>query len=346
MKQLNVWFLDRKGTITQEPILVEKYSIHRDYITQEKSEFILPGTVAYTKGDFLFAKFSGGNKNVFFGVIDSYEGEKIVAIDIYNLVNFEFPATRISGNSFELHYKNLITRYLIQDQTKGLSILDVETRTNTKHIYQPSEPPTPTNLVKYAINAFKKYNIVWDFDRFENGRIKTVIERRSDTLQLKNNVYDFVNWEVSTTEVGKNTENQLMIVNKTTNNSETPSVLSTYYLTTQNDVTTNANDPNIFKPTKTKVYIYDTNEADKPTYQEVAESELKGNYYAHEINFDLNDKSELVDFDNLKIGVLTKIYYNDRLFDSVLTGYQISNDSDFIGLKFGHIRSRLSEILE
>ncbi|MCV5997743.1 hypothetical protein MZO23_014750, partial [Enterococcus faecalis] len=69
-KQLNVWFLNRQGEITQEPVIVEDYDINRDYITQEKSEFTLPSTVAFEKGDFLFAKFSGGSRNVFFGIID------------------------------------------------------------------------------------------------------------------------------------------------------------------------------------------------------------------------------------------------------------------------------------
>lgn len=346
MKQLNVWFINRKGEITQEPTIVEKYDINRDYITQEKSEFTLASTVQFEKGDFIFAKFSGGDKNVFFGVIDSYEDSKIVATDIYNLVNFEFPATRISGNSFESHFYNLINRYLLQDTTKTIGILDVEIRTNTSHIYQPSEPPTATNLVKYAINAFKKYNIIWEFDRFENGRIKTYLERVTDAIQLKNNIYDFVNWEVSTTEVGKNTENMLLIVNKNTNNSEGPNILATWYLTTNNEVTQNANDASIFKPTKTKVYIYDTTATDAPSYSDVANSELKGNYYSHEINFELKDDSEMIDFDSLRIGTLANIYYNEKLFQSVLTGYSMTSESDFIGLRFGHIRSRLSEVLE
>lgn len=345
-KQLNVWFLNRRGEISQEPVIVEDYDINRDYITQEKSEFTLPSIVAFEKGDFLFAKFSGGSRNVFFGIIDSYEGDKVVATDIYNLVNFDFPATRISGSSFESHFYNLINRYLVQDTTKQMSILDVEVRTNTAHIYQPSEPPTATNLVKYAINAFKKYNVIWEFDRFENGRIKTYLEHITDMIQLKNNVYDFVNWEVSTTEVGKNTENMLLIVNKNTNNSEGPNILATWYLTTNNEVTQNSNDSAIFKPTKTKVHIYDTTATDAPSYSDVANSELKGNYYSHEINFDIKNESEIIDFESLRIGTLANIYYNEKLFQSVLTGYQITSNSDFIGLKFGHIRSRLSEVLE
>jgi hypothetical protein len=78
----------------------------------------------------------------------------------------------------------------------------------------------------------------------------------------------------------------------------------------------------------------------------VANSELKGNYYSHEINFDIKNESEIIDFESLRIGTLANIYHNEKLFQSVLTGYQITSNSDFIGLKFGHIRSRLSEVLE
>ena len=343
--QINIWIIDRKGTITQEPIIVSKAAIQPDYITQDASAFELPYDASFVRGDFILAKVMNSAAVSFFGVISSYEDNKVVAKDLLGLVNFEFPATRMSGSSFEQHFKNLVNRYLLQDASKDLNILDIEVKTNTPHIYQPDEPPKATNLMSYAINGFKKYNVVWQFDKFENGRIKTVIEAITESMQLKDNIADFQDWEISTTEVGKNAQNHLLIVNKNTTNSEGPNVLAERYLTTNNDITSNVNDPAVIKPTTTKVSIYDTTATDKPSYDDLANSELKGNYYSHEISFTMSKDNEFFSVEKLKLGMLATIYSNERLYKSVLTGYEYLSDSDRVKLKFGHVKSRLSELL-
>ena len=343
---LNVWIINREGN-TVFSTQATSYEINRDYLTSEKSNFVIPiDETSEIKGGFLLAKFQHGKGIAFFGVVDSFENSNVICNDIFSLVNFEFPATRMSGNSFEQHAKNLINRYLIQDVGKNIDILDINVLTNTPYIYQPSEPPTPTNLMKYLINGFKKYNVVWRFDGIVNGRIKTSFERIETSLILKNNVYDFVNWDISSTQVGKGVENHLMIVNKNTTNAEGPNILSEWWLTTENEVTQNQNDEKVVRPTKTKVWIYDTAEENKPTYQDLAKSELSGGYYSHEILFEMKKENDLVHFDDLQIGLLSTIYYNNRVYQSVLTGYRLTNDSAFIELRFGHIRSRLSELLE
>jgi len=345
MRYLNIWVIQRNGLVSSS-VKTTSYEINRDYITSEKSTFEVSEALDFAQGDFLMAKFPHGEGLAFLGLIDSYENKTIVCEDLFSIVDFEFPATRMSGKSFEQHAKNLINRYLLQDANKIIDILDVETRTSTNHIYQPSEPPTPTNLQKYLINAFKKYNVVWRIDRYENFRIKSVVERVSSTLNLKNNNNVFIDWDISTVEVGRGIENHLQIINKNTTNSEGPNILSEWWLTTNNEVTQNANHPDIFRPTKTKIWIYDTTEEEKPSYQDIAESELKGSYYAHEITFKMPIENELIKFEDLNIGRLANIIYDDKQYQSVLTGYLLTNDSDSIELRFGHIRSRLSELLE
>lgn len=344
-EQINAWIIDRKGVITQEPIVVTKADIQPDCITQDASTFELPDDVSFVRGDFILAKVMNSEYVSFFGVISSYEDNKVVAKDLLGLVNFEFPATRISGPSFEQHLKNLISRYLLQDISKNISILDIDVITNTSHIYQPTEPPVATNLMNYAINGFKKYNVVWRFDKFENGRIKTVIEAVSDSVQVKDSIVDFQDWEVSTTEIGKNTQNHLLIVNKNTTNSEGPNILAERYLTTNNEITNDYANASVFKPTTTKVSIYDTTATDKPSYDDLANSELKGNYYSHEISFTMSKDNEFFSTKNLKLGMLTTVYKSGKIYKSVLTGYEYLSDSSRVKLKFGHLKSRLSELL-
>lgn len=344
MRNLNVWVYDRSCTIS-DMTTCAKYSVDSDYITSSKSKFTLDQDIAWEEGGFLLAKFKDSGTVAYFGVTDSMEDDELVCNKLISLVNFQFAATRVSGASFETHGRNLLNKYLIEDTSKKMSALQLEVVTNTSHLYQPKEQVTPTNLMTYFVNAFKKYNIVWGFNGIVNGALKTTLEKKTKTLQIKDNSSDFVNWKVSTTSVGKGVENELMIVNKNTSNSEGPNILATYYLTTDNELTTDINHPKVNRPTITKVYIYDTTAVDKPAYQDVADSELKGNYYAHEISFGLYLDSQLISFEDLTEGTLVNISHKGVTYRSVLTGISFSNTADYVTLKFGHIRSRLSELL-
>lgn len=341
-----IWIINRQGEqIGLENAVNSVYGV--DAISNEKSTFpLLNPEKKYQKGDFILAKEEDGSGINYFGVIDSYEDNTLVANDITVLANFEFPAGKISGDSFEDHFYKLLKRYLLDDPTKDLGILEVEVRTSTKHLYQPKETPTATNLMKYLVNAFKKYNIVWQFDRFEGGKIYTYIEAVKESFQMKDNLSEFRDWEVSTTEVGKDTENMLLIVDKAMTDVMNPKILSTWYLKDDNTVTQDKTDPNIIKPTKTKVNIYDTTATDKPTYESVANSELKGSYYSHEIKVNADIDNRMVNVRDLRVGHLANIHYEDTLYKSVLSGFSIKEGTNTIELRFGNTRSRISELLE
>lgn len=344
---MNIWVINRKGKVYDMQVSRQsQFGI--DIIDSEKSEFPLVNAKTwYDKGDFFLAKEPGGEGYTYFGVVDSYENETVKCNDITILANTEFPATKISGPSFEKHAKTLLERYVIGDPTKNLNIIDIEVRSDTKHTYQPAEPPTPTNLMSYLRNGFKKYNIIWAFDKFENGRIKTYIEKINDHIHFKDNIDGIRDWDVSTTEVGKDVENQLYIVDKwNTQNSEVITPLATYYLTLENEVTTTPTPDTVNYPTRAKTVIYDSKDEHKSPLVDVAESELKGNYYSHEIIFQASRQMAVVDISSLRIGTLTDITYKGKEYKSVLTGWKADEDSDFVEMKFGHIRSKLSELLE
>lgn len=363
--EVQVFILNRADAKIKTSVLASGYEINRDYLTNEKSTFSLAGAYDATEGDFLLAKTIGNKEAInlyqqstiaplYFGVIDSFENGNIIACDLYHLVQFDFPATRKTGNSFEAHVEALLRYYLLSDSSKLAGVIEItrDPTINTPHSYQPDENPTATKLTDYLINGFKKYNVTWEVvdvyydttSAIPQLKIKTAIRKKTATIQLKNNAYAFLNWDVYVTTVGRNTENKLLIVEKGMTNSEAPKIRSTWYLTTDNQVTQSMNDE-VYKPTKTKVAIYDPTATDNPTYQEIAKSELTGNYYAHEISFDLAEHNELLPVSRLEIGLLAKIVYDQVLYNSVLTGYLIRSDTDVIHLRFGHVRSKLSEIL-
>ena len=84
----------------------------------------------------------------------------------------------------------------------------------------------------------------------------------------------------------------------------------------------------------------------RPTYQEIAADMLRGNHYSHEITFDLTRDNEFLNWDDFVMGLKYNIIYDGSMFKSVLTGWRYSSDGRFVQLRFGNVRSRLSELLE
>lgn len=360
---LNIYILNREDLAIKRYEKSFNYEINRDYLTNEKSTFEA-GQGEAEVGDFLIAKFSSegiltygdsGSKPLYFGVIDSFENGNIITCDLYNIANFTIAATRktggASGGGFGVHIQNLLNKYLDNSKLVSKVVWNVDDSAKVAYSYQPSDPPVETNMIDYLINGFKKYNITWELDTIyyeqedsSTLHIGTIIKKKTKTIQLKNNNYSFINWDIYENEVGRNLENQLLIIDKATTDSENPVILNTYYIEKDGTITQSIND-NVYKPTKTKIYIYDTTQEDAPSYLEVAQSELAGNTYAHEINFDIVKNNNLIAIEDLEIGLLANIMYGTTIYKSVLTGYIISSANNFISLKFGNTRSTLREVL-
>lgn len=317
-----------------------------DYITMDPSRFkILDKDIVYKKGDYLIGKFEDTALFSYFGIITSKEDDVFVTKSLLALLDFEIPTARIKGPSFEAHARDLIYKYLINDATKDASNIVITIESNTAHNYQPKEPPSQTNMTTYMINGFRKYNVVWEFVKVKDGKIYTVLKRVTKKVKIKNNVDYLYDWSFSNTEVGVGVANKLLIVDKTTTDMMNPKILSTWYINEENELTQNANDPKIYKPTKTVVNIYDTTDEKKPTYNDVADEELKGSTYSHEIQCTMRRGNLLISDEDLLIGTLYEIVYDGETYQSVIAGYAF-NDDVTVELRFGHIRSRLSEILE
>jgi|GEM_PF-2232465 len=364
--KLNLTVLNRSDFTIKSQSECYAWEINRDYLTNEKSRFSPINVMNFDVGDFILAKTTMGRYRktsdrddsvdpIYFGIIESEEkGQSniINARDFYNIVNFEFPATVQSGSNVQQHLKNLLYLYLINDPTKNAANIEISIIGNPiPWAYQPNTPPTPTNLNDYLVNVFKKYLVTWEavdiyYDHAGNIHIDTQIGPKSNTFSLKNNVYDFANWSVYYTPANKDVPNMLQIVDKwTTTNMETPNILSTWYLQKDGTLTQSFND-NIFVPTINIVAIFDNTETDPPTFLEIAQSNLAGSTYAHEINFDVNLDSKIIYVPDLEIGIKANIVHGTDLYPSVLTGYTLSAANKWASLKFGNIRSSLQSVLD
>lgn len=342
---MNIWCLSRDLKEVQHTQTSE-HDMNTDYITVDPSRFsILDKEITYRKGDYLVGKFVDTSLFSYFGIITSKEDNTFVTKPLLSLLDFEIPTARIKGASFEQHAVDLINMYLVKDPTKDASNIVVTAVTNTPHNYQPKEPPSQTTLMRYMINGFKKYNVVWEFVETKDGKIYTQIRKVSRKVAIKNNLDYIYDWSFSNTEVGSGVANKLLIVDKTTNDMMKPKILSTWYITEDNELTQTASHSRIFKPTKTIVNIYDTTEADKPSYLDVADEALKGSVYSHEILCTMRRGNLLISDEDITIGTLYSISYDGEIYESVIAGYSFKDDLE-VELRFGHIRSKFSELLE
>lgn len=367
--EINLYVLDRTNLTVKGTSQSYSWEINRDYLTNEKSKFVPARNVECAQGDLLLVKttqeqivqsgYSKTIKPLYIGVVHSFDNNTIETCDFYSVLNFDFPATRKYGNgsdnnSAEYHLTMLILRYFFWDTSKmyGNIEIDIPSGIGTAYSYIPKDPPISTNLNRYLIHFFKKYNIVYDIDSIYYSEqdtnqlcVKTSVKQKSNKIQLKNNVYDFVNWSVYEEPAGAKGENMLIIFDKNTIDSENPIKLSTWYMQEDGNLTQSYSN-NVRLPTRQKIYIYDTTQENAPTYQEIASSELSYSGYAHEINFDIRKNNNILSVDELEIGLLADIIHNEKKYSSVLTGFVVNSNSSFMSLKFGNIRSTLQDVID
>lgn len=350
MTNMNVWVLDRHGTVRNHSETVS-YEISPDYLTNEQSKFVLANKIDVQPNEFIVAKENGGTTPAYFGVVNSIDNGAIVTNGIMQMLNFQgiFERT-LSGQSMELFISDMITQKFIGDATKNAPLIVIDIKTNTPFylaLNTQADKYTEYNLTDLLIRAFQKYGVVWKFDDmiFEPSSnqytLLTSLTTYDDIINIKDNSYSFINWDVYERPIGPDLENKVLVFNTT--GGQQPTEAAVYYLRGDNKLTQDPND-NVYHPTKDKVVLYDgTNEDATP--QELASSALLGNTYSHEINFDLKADSQLLSFSDLNIGQKFNIIYKDSLYQSILTGYKINSASDMVGLKFGNYRSSFNQVL-
>lgn len=361
MKKVDVYIICRQTFCVKSYNQCFEFDIARDYIGSEKSTFRLYGSWTAEEGDFFIVKTPGdtvlsADRIVPFytGIVNEFDGDTISTLESYNIFNFDFAALRMTGNSFEQNLLDLINAnfFAYPVDYENSYIVVEKGDTNTSYSYQPSEPPTPTNFIEYMINGFEKYNITIECDYIQISQVGEnqytvhfTIRQKSNKIQLKNNVYTFVNWNVYENENSLGMYNKLLIIDKASTNPINPTILSTYYLEKDGGLTQSIND-NVFKPVRNKIFIYDQTEDNPPTFLSVAQSELAGKNYSHEIIFDLVQNNNFLTIGDLDIGLLVDIFYNKTIYQSVLTAYRVQSTNVFINLTFGNIRSTLKTILD
>ena len=380
---LQIYVLDRKELTIKSTSRCLTWEIDRDYLTNAQSKFTNIDQCEFSQGDFILVRdskdmvYTSFNKSqddiqdnyvkpFYFGVIDSYEDGSFVCCDIYNLVNFEFVKTNMTGVNLGDHLMGLTYIYLLYDVSKnmpqdgfdwsGQFVIDVDPSAVVSYAFTYEENPSVSNLLDFFIEAFDKYGVVWEIDHIEfypesnynkpAFLIYTIIKQKQNHLQIKDNSNYFTNWDVYVSPQNYGFENKLLIVDADMSEAYriNGSTLATYYITMDGTITQVLSDA-VYQPTKTKIYLYDIYDSSAPYYDEVAQSELTRTDYSHEITVDMKKDNPLINMNDLDIGTQASIMYQGNVYNSMLTGYSMKSGSDIVSLKFGMIRSTIKKYL-
>lgn len=168
------------------------------------------------------------------------------------------------------------------------------------------------------------------------------------TLQIKNNVDDlFRDWSISERAFDSTTKNGIIIRNKTGSGS----IPVEFYQRNDGTIVDDYMDEGVTKPVNYTTVFRDDYGDDLPSDRNIAADKLTNSSFNHVIevttdidNRMLNGGSGTI-WNNVNIGQRWNVYYNGTKYETVLTGYSLSGDSDEITLTFGKTRNKISYLL-
>ncbi|MCM0582798.1 hypothetical protein H9L19_06855 [Weissella diestrammenae] len=345
---LGIWVLSSDGNFDTVHVTTSyNWEINNDYISSEQSTFELLDNGPIVEGQFIIAKRLHTADVIYIGIINAFENGQVKTGLMQTGLNYDIIMRPGSGKDINAHLAALIKNNNSKNQPLGaVSEIEVDGDASAWS-YQQEDAVKVKNMLSYFTHMFKKYRNILTFQLSSNG-ISGRLSKSTKNLALKNNSIDFVDWDVSVSPADTGTNN--LIIYSIDSTPTVPKILSSWYLTRGGDLTQSIDD-NVRVPVLSKGVIYESYKDDEtgeiPSYQEIAESELKASTYAHEINVSIRNESKLVQFaDFNSIGALATITYDNTIYQSVLTGWTMKSDNAFTTFMFGNVRSSLSDLLE
>ena len=191
------------------------------------------------------------------------------------------------------------------------------------------------DMEEFIYSLYEKYGIVFDFEiNFTGTNYVHIKVPTFERIKVGNNMFAIQNM-LPITEIEET--NKLVIYNS-------QNVYRTTYIATKNGIVENpATTANRFNITNTEIVF-----SDDPVEDLVANN-LPNQMFNHKLEYDLIIRNFIYEFGDFNLGGELDIYYGDEYYDSVLTGYEISKQSNqnitqahFI---CGKVRTALTKLL-
>ncbi|OIL58296.1 hypothetical protein ATX23_09315 [Oenococcus oeni] len=342
------------------------YDIFYDYVDNSTSTLVLNDNGTSQLGDYVAVKVQNTNTLLYFGMLsdvqmtDDANTNTLTAVDIRNVLNGDIIVTAKTGTSRESHLIKLIKNYIASNSSTNLLSFGLSNSTNTAFTLTNSDTIDTYNFVDYITRCFTLQNIVMSIKSLAKGASSNGVpfyypvidvHKVSNTITLKNNIAAFTGWTVDDSRLLRGYANELWIVDQASTDMENPTILSKYWLQKDGTIVSSINS-NVIQPTQVVISLFDKTATDNPTYAALADETLTGNEYSHQIQFPMPIQNNFFSISQLEIGLLTKIYYvqtingksNTTIYNSVLSAYEISSDSNEIILTFGNLRSSAKDV--
>ncbi|WP_257610844.1 hypothetical protein [Oenococcus oeni] len=244
----------------------------------------------------------------------------------------------------------MIKNYFTSTATTNALSYSLNNSTNTSFSVTNSDTIDTYNLVDYIERGLTLHNIVMSISSLKQGTSNGVpfyypvvnIHQVSDKIQIKNNIAVFTNWQVTDSRLLRGYANELWIVDQASTDMENPSILTKYWLQKDGTIVSSINS-NVVQPTQITISLFDKTATDNSTYAQIADQTLTGNEYSHQIIFSMPIENNFFSVEQLEIGLLATIVYNQTTYSSVLTAYEMSSSDDTISVTFGNLRNSLSD---
>lgn len=333
------------------------YSLMFDALSNQTSTVMLKSAPNIKEGDYIALRENNSDYVMYYGQIvtidtDSMSGIMTLSSNfVWNVLNGDILVTNRTGISYEAHLKSLITKY---SSAVTNVFQDITVSTNTPYEVTSSNGAANKNFIDYIIRGFKLHNTVIVANKIGQGTLtngepffypKIEINQETDVMNFSDKIASLNNWKVTDSRLLRGYANELWLVDKASTDMENPTVLAKYWL--QNDgVVINQINNNVNQPTQVSIYLYDKTATDNPDNDSIGRANLGGNSYNHNIQFSVNINNNFVAFSDLKLGLQSNIFYQDRIYKSILTGYEISSDSDDISLTFGNLRFGKKDLID
>lgn len=316
---------------------ITELTIKRDILTKASSSFTVLDIPDEAEVGNVFGCYDETGKTVYVGIISNIEDKTIQTDQIISIFNDNWKYRDPNVSTIEGKIADIISGFATDTDTLLATIFSqftVTTLTSTTLDLPTQSENFVTNLMDFLFNVYESYHILVDINVSYSNTAPTIkigqVTGDTHLLSDNNNVLRDFNVITETYET-----NKLMLY------SSDGQYRGTWY-GTPTGITTDSTEDRLPKIRTNIVFSNDD-------YNTIVADNLSDDMYNHKIEMNLVLNNKLYDFDEFKLGGSFTIVYNNKTYDSILTGYELkvnsNGKSDIVKLVFGIVRISLVDKL-
>lgn len=317
---------------------VRNLTIKRDLLTKAVSTFeLIEVPNAASEGDVL-GVYDESGRIVYEGVISSIDENVITTNQILALFDDNWIWNNPNQSTIEETIAAIITNDFVNNEDTKIADLfsqfEIEITSETEKNLGTKADNTVVNFMSFLFDMYKDYNIIVDISIGFSGTPKiTIGVPYYEPMKMTNN-NAIRNLQV-TTETTQT--NKLIVFNRD------GTVQRGIYYATTSGITTDSEALNRLPKINTKIVFSDDEMAD------IVNSNLSEEMFNHKISIDVVLSNKLYKWQDFHLGQYIDVFYKEKVYFSVMTGYSFNADNDniasTINISLGMVRQTIESKL-